>query len=160
MKDQPKEASPRERTAPGDEPAAAAPKPDIPRGVLRVVECARGRKAIDVRVLDLRGLSDAADFFVIATGRSDLHVRAIADHILEATRAPSLRPEHIEGLDDGRWVLIDYIDHVVHIFHPGLRDFYRLETLWGDAPVHEMDDPPVGELETGHGAAGDGAGGP
>ncbi len=129
----------RDRTPPGEEPAPAASKSRLPRSVRRVVECARGRKAIDLRVLDLRGLSDATDFFVIATGRSDIHVRAIADHILQATRAPELRPAHIEGLDDGRWVLIDYIDHIVHVFHPELRDFYRLETLWGDAPVLESE---------------------
>ena len=113
----------------------------LPRNVERVVACALERKAIDLRVLDLRGLSDATDFFVIATGSSDIHVRAIADGILTATRDPALRPVHTEGLEEGRWVLIDFIDLVVHIFHPERRDFYNLETLWGDAPAFSPGDP-------------------
>lgn len=101
--------------------------------VRRVVNSALERKADDVTVMDLRGLSSATDFFVIATGRSDVQVRAIAEHILDTAKWAGDRPQHVEGLDDGRWVLIDYIDHVVHVFHPKVRSFYRLESLWGDA---------------------------
>ena len=102
--------------------------------VRRAVGYALDRKAGDVTVLDLRPVSATTDFFVIATGRSDLHVRAIAEHVLDSGKADGNRPEHVEGLDQGRWVLIDYIDYVVHVFHPAVRDFYRLEVLWGDAP--------------------------
>ncbi|MCY4400017.1 MAG: ribosome silencing factor [Gemmatimonadetes bacterium] len=101
--------------------------------VRRAVRYALQRKAGKVTVLDLRHLSSATDFFVIATGRSDVQVRAIAEHIIDSAKRDGNRPEHVEGLDQGRWVLLDYIDYVVHIFHPAVRDFYRLETLWGDA---------------------------
>lgn len=107
---------------------------EMPLEVRQAADHVLDRKAIDVMVLDLRDLSSATDFFVIATGRSDIHVKAIADHVIDSAKRQGNRPEHIEGLDEGRWVLLDYIDHVVHIFHPAVRDFYRLETLWGDAP--------------------------
>lgn len=91
------------------------------------------RKATDVALLDLRGISSATDFFVIASGTSDTHVRAIAEHVMEELRKDGIRAHHVEGLDTGRWALIDYIDFVVHVFHPKLREFYQLERLWGDA---------------------------
>lgn len=107
----------------------------MPAEVRRAVGYALDRKGEDVTVLDLRPVSAAAtDYFVIATGRSDLHVRAIAEHVLDSARAEGDRPEHVEGMDEGRWILLDYIDYVVHVFHPSVRDFYRLEQLWGDAP--------------------------
>ncbi len=112
----------------------------LPKDVQRAIGYALDRKAEDVTVLDLRTVSSATDFFVIATGRSDLHVKAIAEHVIDSARAAGERPEHVEGLDRGRWVLIDYIDHVVHIFQPAVRDFYRLETLWGDARAHGFEE--------------------
>lgn len=87
------------------------------------------RKAVDPVVLDLRGLSEATDYFVIASGTSDAHVRGMAEHLMAR-----LHPHHVEGLAQGRWVLLDYVDLVVHLFHPELREFYQLERLWGDAP--------------------------
>ena len=101
--------------------------------IRQAVRYAQERKAEDITVLDLRHISSATDFFVIVTGRSDIQVRAIADHILDSARGEGNRPEHVEGLKEGRWVLLDYIDYVVHVFHPAVRDFYRLEALWGDA---------------------------
>jgi ribosome-associated protein len=92
-------------------------------------------KAIDVTVLDLRSLSDATDYFLIASGTSDTHVRALADRIIEAFTTAKRKPHHVEGLSAGRWVLIDFVDFVVHVFHPTLRDFYQLERLWADAPL-------------------------
>ena len=86
-------------------------------------------------MLDLRILSDATDFFIIASGDSDVHVKAISDHVVRELAEEGLRPAGVEGQRVGRWVLIDYIDVVVHVFHPALRDFYRLERLWGDAPM-------------------------
>jgi ribosome-associated protein len=93
------------------------------------------RKAIQVVVLDLRKLSDATDYFVIASGTSDTHVRALAEHVVEALERAGRRPHHVEGLTAGRWALLDFVDFVVHIFHPTVRDFYQLERLWGDAPL-------------------------
>jgi ribosome-associated protein len=92
------------------------------------------RKAVDGVVLDLRQLSEATDFFLVVSGTSDTHVRAIAEHVVERLRAAGARPHHIEGLSQGRWVLLDFVDFVVHVFHPSLRAFYQLEGLWGDAP--------------------------
>lgn len=106
---------------------------EMPPEVRRAVDYALNRKAVDVTVLDLHDLSGATDFFVIATGHSDIHVRAIAEHVINSAKGDGNRAERIEGLDAGRWVLLDYIDYVVHIFHPAVRDFYRLEALWGDA---------------------------
>ncbi len=103
---------------------------------LRLVTAALAdRKAIDPIVLDLRGLTAAADYFVIVSGTSDTHVRGMAEHLMAALAPRGIEPHHVEGLAQGRWVLLDYVDFVVHIFHPELREFYQLERLWGDAPV-------------------------
>jgi len=96
------------------------------------------RKAQDVTLLDLRGISTATDFFLIATGTSDTHVAAISDHVVEELRAGGTRPLNVEGARGGRWVLIDYFSFVVHVFHPAAREFYQLERLWGDAPTHVL----------------------
>jgi len=85
-------------------------------------------------VLDLRGISSATDWFVVASGTSDVHVRAIAERVLEGLRESDESASHVEGLQGGRWVLLDFIDFVVHVFHPQARVFYQLENLWGDAP--------------------------
>ena len=102
-------------------------------GLRPILEGLSDRKAQQVVVLDLRGLSEATDYFVIASGTSDAHVRGMADHLLSL--GGENKPHHVEGLTQGRWVLLDYVDFVVHLFHPELRDFYQLERLWGEAPV-------------------------
>jgi ribosome-associated protein len=107
---------------------------ELPAFVRRSVELAHERKAHDVVVLDLRGISSATDYFVLASGRSDVQVKAIADHVTDELKKEGQRPSHVEGLRGGRWALLDYIDLVVHVFHPQARDFYQLENLWGDAP--------------------------
>ena len=114
---------------------------ELPDEVARAAELALDRKARDVVVLDLRGISTATDWFLIASGSSDIHVRAIAEHMIEELKKEKVRPGHVEGLEGGRWVLVDYIDFVVHVFHPSARDFYQIETLWGDAPRHDIEDP-------------------
>ncbi len=111
---------------------------EVRSAALRALE----RKALDVCVLDLRGLTSATDFFVLATGRSRQHVESIAEHVLDAARSEGNRPGHLEGMRDRRWVLIDHITHVVHVFHRSLREFYQLERLWGDAPVIRFEDAP------------------
>ena len=113
---------------------------ELPDAVRRAGELALERKAEDVVVMDLRGISSATDHFVIASGNSDIQVKAIANHILDELKELGERPDHVEGLDSGRWVLMDYINLVVHIFHPRARDFYQLEGLWGDAPRVVMEE--------------------
>ena len=98
-------------------------------------------KGTDVVVLDLKGVSDVTDFFIIASGTSDTHVRALGDHVLEDLKKEGTTAHHVEGLQTGRWVLLDYVDFVVHIFHPSLRQFYQLERLWGDAEVIPVGEP-------------------
>ncbi|MDE3005629.1 MAG: ribosome silencing factor [Gemmatimonadota bacterium] len=110
---------------------------EFPVEVRRAAELALERKAHDVVILDLRGISTATDYFVIAGGTSDVQVKAIAEHVLDELKKESVRPEHLEGLRGGRWVLLDYVDFVVHVLHPQARDFYQLENLWGDAPRWE-----------------------
>jgi ribosome-associated protein len=90
-------------------------------------------KATDIVVLDLRGVTDMTDYFVIASGTSDTHVRAIADNIEAGLKASGVSTTMTEGLTQGRWAVLDYMDCVVHVFHPTLRQFYQLERLWGDA---------------------------
>ncbi|HSJ33144.1 MAG TPA: ribosome silencing factor [Longimicrobiales bacterium] len=106
----------------------------------RATELAADRKGVDMLVMDLRGISNATDFFFLVSGTSDMHARSIAEHIIEELKKEGVRPSHVEGLRSGRWVLIDYIDFVVHVFHPAAREFYQLERLWGDAPVQALED--------------------
>lgn len=113
---------------------------DFPEEVALAVDGALDRKARDVLCLDLRGLSSATDYFLVMTGTSDLHVRAIAENLMQHLKESGSKPDHVEGLQGGRWVLIDYIDFVAHIFHPAARDFYQLERLWGDAPAYALED--------------------
>ena len=108
---------------------------DLPREVVEAAELALDRKAEHVLALDLRGISSATDYFVLATGNSDVQVKAIAEHIMEELAKSGVRPLHVEGLDRARWVLMDFVDFVVHVLHPLARDFYQLELLWGDAPT-------------------------
>lgn len=123
-------ARPRRAQAPADDGAA-----------LRwALQACSDRKAVEGLVLDLRSLSDAADQFVIVSGTSDTHVRAIAEHVLETLRQQGVRAHHVEGLAAGRWVLLDFVDFVVHVFQPALREFYQLERLWGDAPRRPLEE--------------------
>ena len=104
-----------------------------------VAEAALERNAREPIVLDLRGLSDVTDLFMIASGDSDTHTRAIAENIVDRAREAGFRPVGVEGMNHGRWVLMDFVGLVVHVFHTPVREFYRLETLWGDAPSLELE---------------------
>lgn len=118
-------------------------KPRVRRGRRRqpaadlelAIHALEERKALEGVVLDLRGLSDAADYFVVCSGTSDAHVRGMAESVVEQLGAAGQRLHHVEGLAQGRWVLLDYVDVVIHIFHPAAREFYQLDRLWGDAPT-------------------------
>ena len=112
---------------------------ELPTDLARAAELAVDRKATDLLVLDLRGISDATDYFFLLSGTSDMHVRSIAEHVIEELKKEGVRPSHVEGLRTGRWVLIDYIDFVIHVFHPAAREFYQLERLWGDAPAYALE---------------------
>ncbi len=90
-------------------------------------------------VLDIRKVSDAADYFVMVSGDTEIQVRAIADHVIETVKeTDNLRPWHIEGYAHGTWILLDYIDFVLHVFEKETRQYYRLERLWGDAELVDV----------------------
>jgi len=91
------------------------------------------KRAEDVLILDLRELDGVCDYFVIATGQSEVQTRAIADAVDEGMRARGIRPWHVEGYAARRWILLDYVDFVVHVFHARAREYYLLDKLWGDA---------------------------
>lgn len=92
-------------------------------------------KAADVMLLDLHGVTDMADYFIVATGTSDTHVRSVAQNVVEAMARSGVQAHHIEGAEQGRWVLVDFVDFVIHVFHPTMRSYYQIERLWGDAPT-------------------------
>ena len=120
-----------------DTPAAPQVK-ELPQEVVRAVDLLFDRKANDVVLMDLRNISTATDFFLIASGTSDTHVASIADNVVDGLRQAGTRPLNVEGERGGRWILIDYFSFVVHVFHPAAREFYQLERLWGDAPTHRL----------------------
>ncbi|MGH9323981.1 MAG: ribosome silencing factor [Vicinamibacteria bacterium] len=102
--------------------------------VLRIaVEAARDKKALDILVLDLQGLASFTDYFLICSGTSHRQLETIADEVEEKVRGSKRKPSHVEGYPRGEWILMDYVDFVVHIFTPTSRAYYDLERLWGDA---------------------------
>jgi ribosome-associated protein len=115
--------------------------------VQRAAQAALDLKANDVVLLNLKGVSDMADYFLIASGTSDTHVRAIAQNVIGELDKVGTPVHHEEGVTQGRWALLDYVDFVVHVFHPTLRQFYQLERLWSDAevvPIHPHVDASAG----------------
>ncbi len=118
----------------------ASSQSSIAANAQRAAALCLDRKGNDVVLLGLSGVTDMTDFFVIASGTSDTHVRAIAEHVIQELKREGVTVNHVEGLSQGRWVLLDYVDFVVHLFHPTLRQFYQLERLWGDAEVIAVDE--------------------
>jgi ribosome-associated protein len=104
----------------------------------RIAEVASDRKAIDIRVLDVRGMVGYTDYFVICSGNTERQTKAIHDAVHESLKGVGVLPRRVEGAREARWVLMDYLDAVVHIFTPDAREFYRLEQLWGEAPSREV----------------------
>jgi ribosome-associated protein len=100
---------------------------------LASAKVAAGRHCSDITVLDLRGKSPATDYFVIATGTSDRQMRTVADEICEAAREQGLQRFGRAGYEQARWILLDFVDVVIHIFDSEYRNYYDLELLWGDA---------------------------
>jgi ribosome silencing factor RsfS/YbeB/iojap len=114
-------------------PKAAAPgKGTAARPSLKtvVIDALADMKALEVKFLDVRGLTDIADFMVIASGTSDRHVRSVAQRVVEKAKQAGFRPHGVEGQQDGDWVLIDLNEMIVHVMLPRVREFYGLEKLW------------------------------
>ena len=104
-----------------------------------IAEIADDRKAVDIVTLDLRGMVGYADYFVICSGRTDRQAKAIHDAIHQQLKDEhGLLPRRVEGLTEAKWILLDYLDVVVHVFTPEMREFYRLEQLWGEAPAQAV----------------------
>ena len=104
-----------------------------------IVDYASDRKAIDIVQLDLRGMIGYTDYFVICTGRTDRQAKAIHDAIHKGLKDEyGVLPRRVEGLGQAHWILMDYLDVVVHVFTPETREYYRLEQLWGEAPSREF----------------------
>lgn len=101
----------------------------------KIVESAQEANATDIVVLDLRGLTILADYFVIASGRSTIQVKSIAERIEDQLLEQGEKPLRREGFNEGRWIILDYSGVMVHIFRQEEREFYQLERLWGDAPL-------------------------
>ncbi len=104
-----------------------------------IAALAADKKATDIVALDLRGVAGYTDFFVIGTGNTERQVKAIHDGIHESMKKElGELPRRVEGLPEARWVLMDYLDVVVHVLTPEAREFYRLEQLWGEAPALDV----------------------
>jgi ribosome-associated protein len=119
------------------EQLAAAMTPD--EIAAAVAGFASDRKALDIVQMDLRGMIAYTDYFVVCTGRTDRQAKAVHDGIHEGMKAEyGLLPQRVEGVSDARWILLDYLDVVVHVFTPEMREYYRLEQLWGEAPAEAV----------------------
>jgi ribosome-associated protein len=113
-------------------------KPEAREIALLAGKIAIEKKASDVIILDVRGVTSITDYFVLCSGNLDVHVKAISDAIQEGLEKNKVKVWHQEGYSALKWVLLDYVDVVVHIFQKEVRDFYGLDRLWGDAVVVEM----------------------
>jgi ribosome-associated protein len=105
-------------------------------------------KAVNVKVMDVRGLTDIADVMVVASGNSDRHVRSIADRVIEKAKESGIRPLGVEGAREGEWVLVDLQDVVVHVMLPRVREFYSLERMWETETTAVANATPVGGVPT------------
>jgi ribosome-associated protein len=114
--------------------------PRIPASIALAIDAARGKKATNILVLDLRKTAAFTDHFLICSGANPRQVHAIADAVEEALKAKKVRPTHVEGYQRAEWILLDYFDFVVHVFSTGARQFYGLERLWGEATRIEVSD--------------------
>ena len=108
----------------------------------KIAQLALTKKAHNVTIMDLRKVTDMADFFVVCSADSDVQVKAVADAVAAGTEELGLSPWHTEGVTQRQWVLLDYVDVVVHIFHKETRKYYAIEKLWGDAVIETVEDTP------------------
>lgn len=110
-----------------------------------IAEAALHRRGSDVLILDMRELTPMCDYFVLCTGRSSVHVGAVAAEIVDQMKQRGVNPGHVEGRREGRWVLLDYLSVVAHVFTEEAREYYGLERLWADAPRERVEDSPAGQ---------------
>jgi ribosome-associated protein len=123
---------------------ALAPKAlRLPADLMKAVGAARGKKAADLMLLDLRKADAFTDYFLVCTGANPRQVHAIADAIEQALKAERVPPSHVEGYGRAEWILMDYFDFIVHVFSPAARAFYGLERLWGNAVRVELPEEPI-----------------
>jgi ribosome-associated protein len=115
----------------------ASPPCSAPTLLDTVTSALEDMKAVNVKVLDVRGLTDIADVLIVASGTSDRHVRSIAEHVVVQAKRNGFRPLGAEGEREGEWVLVDLQDVVVHVMLPRVREFYGLERLWDQGTAHE-----------------------
>ncbi len=121
---------------------AAPSRPLRPKSLAkRIAILALEKKATEISILDLTELSAACDYFVVCSAGSELQVQAIADHVETTLRGRGQPPWHVEGRSHRRWVLLDFVDVVVHVFHHETREYYMLERLWSDAKVTHVREP-------------------
>jgi ribosome-associated protein len=121
-------------------PADQAPQQDSEELADRIARIASDRKAIDLVVVDLRGMVGYTDFFVVCTGNTERQTKAIHDAVYRELKDElGLLPKRAEGLSEARWILLDYLYAVLHVFTPDAREFYRLDNLWGDAPKRSVE---------------------
>ena len=110
----------------------------------RIAQLLDDKKGVEIVALDVRGLANFADYFVFCSGRSDRQTKALHDAVREGMKEdPEMLPVHTEGERERRWILLDYGDVIVHLMIPEVREYYRLEQLWGDAPQLELDLSPA-----------------
>ncbi|MGM9925498.1 MAG: ribosome silencing factor [Bacillus sp. (in: firmicutes)] len=107
--------------------------------LLTVAKAADDKRAEDIMVLDMQGISTVADYFLICHGNSDKQVQAIAREMKEKAAEKGIDIKRMEGLDEAKWVLVDLGDIVAHVFHRDERSYYNLERLWGDAPLFPIE---------------------
>lgn len=105
----------------------------------QIAELAYNKKAEQILILDMKGVMQIVDYFVICSGDSQRQVKAVADNILDKMQEIGIKVGHLEGYQTANWVLLDYGDVVVHIFQQNLREFYQLERLWRDVPIEEYE---------------------
>lgn len=106
------------------------------------------KKGTDVKIIDLRNVTSVTDYFIICSADSDTQVKAIADHIEKSLKDEGEKVWHKEGYSALQWVLLDFVDVVVHVFRNEIRNIYNLEKLWGDAPIIDVEDKPVKTKKT------------
>lgn len=133
----PAQASKSARTSSPPRPPASPPC-SAPTLLQAVTSALEDMKAVNVKILDVRGLTDIADTLIVASGTSDRHVRSIAEHVIVQAKRNGFRPLGTEGEREGEWALVDLQDIVVHVMLPRVREFYGLERLWdADTAMHE-----------------------
>jgi ribosome-associated protein len=113
-------------------------KKDPVRFLNRIAQILFDKKGINIMALDVQGVSTLTDYFIIGEGNVDKHVIALAQSIIDALKKEGESPIHAEGLDQGDWVVIDYMELVIHLFKPGIREKYRLEELWHDGTIVDL----------------------